>query len=174
MRRERGARVRDTRKDPAETAVPVAPRDERGDIERERGRVQERVDGPDPPGVVLEVAPVVQAGQRGRDGPEDPDGERVVGSFGADEIEHERSCPRAERHVGQRRMERIAEPDPVEHVPYRLRHGTHGLLHRLGDLVERLREVRKLLGEAEIRHVALVPDRPVPETLTLAPCGSRS
>ena len=81
---------------------------------------------------------------------------------------------RIELGIGAGWMERIAEPDPVEHVPYRLRHGTHRLLHRLGDLVERLREVRKLLGEAEIRHEALVPDRPVPETLTLAPCGSRS
>ena len=71
-------------------------------------------------------------------------------------------------------MERVPEPDSVENVAHRLRHGVHCLLHRLGAVVERLREIGELLGEAEIRHVALVPDRPVPETLTLAPCGSRS
>jgi len=38
-------------------------------------------------------------------------------------------------------MKRIAEPDAVEDVSHRLRHRVHGLLHRVGDLVERLSEV---------------------------------
>ena len=132
--------------------MPVLPRDERGDVQREAHRVEERVHGPDPAGVVLEMAPVVQSRERCRHGAEDPDRERVVRGGRAREVERERGRPRPDRHVGQRRMERIAEPDAVEHVPHRLRHGVHGLLHRVGELVERLGEVGELLREAEIRH----------------------
>jgi uncharacterized membrane protein len=52
-------------------------------------------------------------------------------------------------------MKRIAEPDAVENVPYRLRHRLHGILHRFRDSVERLGEVGELLREPEIRHRAL-------------------
>src|SRR5438477_4657345 len=57
-------------------------------------------------------------------------------------------------------MERVPEPDSVENVAHRLRHGVHCLLHRLGAVVERLREIGELLGEAEIRHGGSRPRPP--------------
>ena len=149
---EERAGVRDARQHTADVAHAAPPRDEREDIEREPGRVDDGVHRPDPARVVLEVAPVVEAGERGRHRADDPDLQRFVRSFRAGEIEREGGRPRADRNVGQRRMERIAEPDAVEEVADRLRHGLHGFLQRLRNRIERLREIGELLREAQIRH----------------------
>jgi len=139
--------------------VSVAPRDERGDVERESHRVEQRVHHPEPARIALHVTPVVQPGERRRDGAEDPDRERAVRRLRADEVERDCRRPGAERHVRQRRVKRIAEPDAVEDVPHRLRDSVHGLLPGLGDLVEGLREVGQLFREAEIRHDGSRPRR---------------
>src|SRR5581483_726370 len=93
------------------------------------------------------------------------DRERLVRRLGAGEVVDERGRPRAERDVGQRGMERIAEPDAVEDVADRLRDGVDRLLHRVGDGVERLRETRELLREPEVRHAVLVPGAAGTKTL---------
>src|SRR5438046_2259253 len=110
------------------------------------------------------MAPVVEAGERSRDGAETAHRECVVRRLLADAIERERGRPRAEWDVRQRRVERVPEPRAVEQVANRLRDGVDRLLQRLGDGVERLCEVGELLREPEVRHALLVPGAPRIET----------
>jgi hypothetical protein len=71
--REERASVGDRREEAAQAAVAAATCREREDVEREPRRVDERMHRPDPASVVLEVAPVVEAGERRRHRAEDPD-----------------------------------------------------------------------------------------------------
>src|SRR5581483_3069260 len=81
-------------------------------------------------GLALEVAPVVQAGKRDRNGGEHADRERVVRGRGADDVERGSRGPGAERHVGERGMERRPEPHAVEDVPHGPRDRLDRVLHR--------------------------------------------
>src|SRR5689334_13643170 len=59
---DHGSRVRDARQETPQPTEPATPGRERRDVERQSRRVEKCVRGPDPARLVLEMAPVVEAG----------------------------------------------------------------------------------------------------------------
>ena len=126
----------------ARVAPPAAAQRAGAEVERERGRVQRRVDEPRAAVAPVDLAPVGHARRRGRDGPGGPRGQRHVGGaprsgvaaqaqrFGR--VERQRQRPAADGQRHQDRVERMAQPGPVQRVLDGLRRGAGGL-ERRGD-----------------------------------------
>ena len=127
---------------------PVAPpsRRPRKRMQRQRGRVAERVHTADPAAATGEFGPVGQAGCDSGHCGEDAGGNEAVRSLlrllAAEEIEEQRARPGPDHDVGQGRVERLAEPGAAHDVLQRrlLRHHLpHRLLQRLQNGVERFK-----------------------------------
>jgi hypothetical protein len=115
------AEVRDAGEHAPEPPVAAPPRREGADVQRQPRRVEQCVHHAELLRLSLQVAPVVQPRERCGDGGEHAHRQRAVGRLRADDVEQRGRGPRAERHVGERRVERRAEPDAVEQVAHRLR-----------------------------------------------------
>ena len=93
------------------------PHEERHEIEDERHEHEGRVDSPEPARLALEVDVVGVPRKRREQHEYDPDADRG-GRRGAlaRKIEHQRDDVRADRYVGDRRVERMAEPHAVQQI----------------------------------------------------------
>jgi hypothetical protein len=99
--------------------------------DRERCRVKqccaavdESVRDPDSSRPAVRIGPVRDPGDRGTEGTGQPDRDRKVGSGRQliatrehpDHIEHQCGGPTANWDVGQRRMQRVSQPGPIENI----------------------------------------------------------
>ena len=93
------------------------PHEEGDEVENERDEHERRVHGAEPLRLPLEIDVVGVARQRGEEHEHDPDpdGGRRRGAL-AREIEDQRDDVRADRDVGDRGVERVAEPDAIEKI----------------------------------------------------------
>jgi hypothetical protein len=124
--------------EPAAPRRPAAARDERRAVEGEGGDVRRGVHDPHPTDLVvggLGVRPVQEprggGGQRGGDPDADEPPRGAVGVAPADRVEQAGARPRADRQVGQERVQGVPQRAPAERVAHRA--GLHGIAHRAAE-----------------------------------------
>ena len=118
--REREAETGDTASGRAVTALPKSERDR---VERRGGKIQQAMEQADAAILRDGVLPVGDAGDGGADGADEADADRCVGgqiatpiTIGPGEIEDGGNRPRAQRDIGEHRMNRVTEPGAVKDI----------------------------------------------------------
>ena len=114
---------------------------------REEGRrrpVGSRVHHADPQVLLMLLSPVRRAGQGSWPGRCQTDDRQPAGSALSTRTHPDKRSrqPRSERHLHEHRMERMTQPDAVQHVTERAGHEPDGTLQRPGETVKRLRVLK--------------------------------
>jgi hypothetical protein len=85
-----------------------------------RGQIPHSMNKPDPTAPALDVGPVRQTAQRGRNRDDETDPDQVRGRRAArppaQRVEHSCAYPRTDHQIGQQRMKRVPQPTPGERI----------------------------------------------------------